>query len=203
MKIKKIFVILAFIFIVIIILMILSRDKANQKPEIDLNSSTPVVTSTIINQKKDFIRDFNWKNIGTTLPRIGSRGSSEIKEVGGIIRKYSANGKYSAFLSGQVLVIEDEVSKQIPIDLTPETEAVNFIWLNSDLLLLIEKEAAFRKIDRIFFIKADLGQKNFFAGSFPIKDRLNLAFEPVVFDDGSEVLFQDNARNYWQLSLIY
>jgi len=200
---KKIFIGLTGFLILIVVIFLVKGQRQQRQIDKQITPTVSLESSGSDRQMGSIIRDFSWKVIGTTMPTIKKRQKSEIKEVDGLTRKYSPNGNYSAYLTRQDLVVENNGGNQISVDITPETEAVNFVWLTNQLVLLIEKEAAFRKIDRIYFIKAELGEKNFFAGSFPIKDRLNLAFEPVVFDDGSEVLFQDNARNYWQLSLIY
>ena len=77
------------------------------------------------------------------------------------------------------------------------------LWINEQFLIMIEKDKSRQKLDRIYLIDSMTGEKQFFAGSFPITSRLDLNFEPLVETNGKNIYFKDNDGNYWLLTLSY
>ena len=191
------------IFLLILFVIFLFIGKKQKQTGNPINSKITEISPARLPLVGLSIKDFIWRDLDRELPVLNKKLISEVDDKDGLTRKYSPDGNYWAYLRDLNLTIENQAGSHVTVDVTPKSDAVNFVWITNDLILLVEKESAFRKIDRLYSIKAESGEKNFFAGSFPIVERLKLDWEPIVFEDGRQVLFQDNGGGYWLLGLIY
>ncbi len=147
-----------------------------------------------LNQDSLIIKSFLWKKFGGSPPENVSYLNSS---------KFAPTGDLSAVIANGQLNIDRGDTRLQKIDISPNISAVNFVWINEKYLIMIEKDKSFQKLDRIYLVDTQSGEKQFFAGSFPIVSRLNLNFEPLVETNGKNIYFKDNDGNYWLLTLEY
>ncbi|OGG20638.1 hypothetical protein A3D03_00390 [Candidatus Gottesmanbacteria bacterium RIFCSPHIGHO2_02_FULL_40_13] len=145
--------------------------------------------------QNDFvIKSFLWKKIERGLPENISFLSSS---------KRSPLGNMTGVIANGQLNIDRDFTRLQKIEVSANISAVNFVWINEQFLIMIEKDKSRQKLDRIYLIDSMTGEKQFFAGSFPITSRLDLNFEPLVETNGKNIYFKDNDGNYWLLTLSY
>lgn len=147
------------------------------------------------------IKSFDWLNAGQYLSTETKQtiNSSKI-----LSKKKSPDGNWSGELSKDKLIVRSEITGEEKIyPIADVVEKANFAFLTDKYLILIEKEDSFRKIDRIFLISVTGGTRLFLTGSFTIVDRLDLGREPLVLARGTQIIFKDNAGNFWQLNIIF
>lgn len=147
------------------------------------------------------IKNFFWKKIAGSPPE----NISYLKQSAGTDgnSKSAPSGNTTALIANGQLNIDRGDTRLQKIEISPNISAVNFVWINETYLIMIEKDKSFQKLDRIYLVDISRGEKQFFAGSFPIASRLNLNFEPLVETNGKNIYFKDGSGNYWLLILEY
>lgn len=199
MKPKKILIlIIAFILLFLLLLILVFRRTGTGI--IQEQTALPSPVEERFNQKSPsaqnnlIIKNFSWKKIDGSPPENISYLSSS---------KLAPGANLSAIIANGRLNIDRGDTRLQKIEISPDLAAVNFAWINERYLIMIEKDKSFQKLDRIYLVDRETGEKQFFAGSFPIVSRLNLNFEPLVEANGKNVYFKDNDGNYWLLTLDY
>lgn len=199
MKPKKILIlIIAFILLFLLLLILVFRQGGTEV--IQKQTALPSPVEEMISQEKSqnqdnlIIKNFLWKKITGSPPENSSYLSSS---------KSAPTGNLSAVVANGRLNIDRGDTRLQKIEISPNISAVNFAWINEKYLIMIEKDKSFQKLDRIYLVDTQSGEKQFFTGSFPIVSRLNLNSEPLVEANGKNIYFKDNVGSYWLLTLEY
>lgn len=205
-KAKKILIlIVTFIFLFILFIIMIFRSKGGKVSQKQLILPSPVEErfnqkSTVV-QNNFVIKNFFWKKIAGSPPENISYLKQSTATEGN--SKSAPTGNTTALIANGQLNIDRGDTRLQKIEISPNISAVNFVWINEQYLIMIEKDKSFQKLDRIYLVDWERGEKQFFAGSFPIASRLNLNFEPLVEANGKNIYFKDNSGNYWLLILEY
>lgn len=205
MKPKKILIlIMVFILLfLLLIILIFRRGSAG----IGQKQALPSLTAEEFNQESTdaqdnfVIKSFLWKKIEGNLPENSNFLKQSAGDAGNAKRAPDGN-KTGIVANGQLNIDQGDTRLQ-KIEVNPNVSATNFVWINQQYLIMIEKDKSFQKLDRIYLVDSVNGEKQFFAGSFPIVSRLDLNFEPLVEAEGKNIYFKDNDGNYWLLTLNY
>lgn len=206
MKPKKI-LILIIAFILLFFLLIILVFRRTGTGIIQKQTALPSPVEERFDQKPSsaqnnlVIKNFSWKKITGSPPE----NISYLKQSAGTDgnSKSAPAGNTTALIANGQLNIDRDNTRLQKIEISPNISAVNFVWINKSYLIMIEKDKSFQKLDRIYLVDWETGEKQFFTGSFPIVSRLNLNFEPLVEANGKNIYFKDNKGNYWLLILEY
>ncbi|MBI3954800.1 hypothetical protein HY338_00020 [Candidatus Gottesmanbacteria bacterium] len=206
MKPKKILIlIIAFIFLFLLLLILVFRRGGAGVIQKQMAPTSPVEErfnqKSTVTQNNLVIKNFFWKKITGSPPENISYLKQSTATDGNA--KSAPAGNLTAVIANGQLNIDRGDTRLQKIEISPNISAVNFVWINEQYLIMIEKDKSFQKLDRIYLVDADSGEKQFFAGSFPIATRLNMNFEPLVETNGKNIYFKDNGGNYWLLILEY
>ena len=205
-KAKKILILsVTFILLFLLFIIMIFRSKGGKVSQKQLILPSPVEErfkqkSTVV-QNNFVIKNFFWKKIAGSPPE----NISYLKQSAGTDgnSKSAPAGNTTALIANGQLNIDRGDTRLQKIEISPNISATNFVWINERYIIMIEKDKSFQKLDRIYLVDASRGEKQFFAGSFPIVSRLNLNFEPMVETNGKNIYFKDNGGNYWLLILEY
>jgi hypothetical protein len=191
-------IIIGFALIVILgIVFLMARQK--NKPQPVLPVATPNIPESM--ERKSFIKNMDWVPLYNQLP-TGSPLTTKIEAT----KKFSFDNKSFASLTDKGLTISergDQIKQEVSFEKT--TKEGQFVWLTNDYLLLVEKQNQedLGIIDWVYLVAKESGKKEALVGSFPMVNRLDLSFEPKLYEGGHVVVFLDNDKNYWALSLKF
>jgi hypothetical protein len=203
--------------VLLIIFFIFRSPQTSTKSNIIIPSITPVITQQPSSRNPEFddykknrtdgfgdtnipatspIKNVHFENLGKTVPVFIPEDYDP---------NISPSKYYKAQLTNTSLLIyfKDSNSLQKKVTLKFTTNKSSVVWITDDILLLIEKDPEEPHIDYFYAIDRKSGEKTYLIGSFMIPSRLNMNFNPFVYNNSHSVLLKDNEANYWQLNVLY
>ncbi len=140
----------------------------------------------------------------TILPDITPESRKVEKKGNGIVR-YSPNGDMQLLQTDDTLQVRTAQTDNVVmnIELGDGIKEFNAVWLYDGVVMLTEKDATARAVDRIYLVNAYTGDQWYVNGSFPAAARFNLNNDPQVYGGGRDIVYEDNDGEYWLLRMEY
>lgn len=120
--------------------------------------------------------------------------------------KLSFNQELYAVLENDALNVYEIASEEVVQSYTLEEETTEstFVWLNDELLMFVEKNPNDDVAqDDIYTLELRSDDKYLVSDSFMSYSGFDLSVEPIVYNNGSYVWFEDLDGERWQLAIVY